>query len=424
MIAPPENSSSNYYFWKYPIMNAPAPSVSPDQRTPSDQLPPNKRPDRKLLISAVAVISAVLIFAALFGWKSWREAGAAPAQWPAVAVSAQQLTPVDVPVAIRAVGTLRAVREVALTPETAGRVVDIAFDAGQQVTADSLLVQLFDAPERADRAAAVAAANLAKAQLARSRKLAATGAESKEILDQRIAQQDQALAAVTQLDARIEQKQIRAPFAGQLGIRQIDLGQYLNPGDPIVTLTDTRQLFVDFSVPQQQLRWLKEDSVVRITSDAWPQRSFDARVTTIEPRIDPNTRNIRVRALLDNADNALRPGMFVNAALQLPSETDQLVVPSTAIQTTAMGDNVLVIRGDNPTTGGQAEQVRVIIDRRLGDGIVIRDGLKAGDVIITEGQLKVSPGAHVQVAKLKPENKQPSTPSPQTDSSMQSEQEQ
>lgn len=410
-------------------MNAPVSNVSPDQRSQSDNHTAPKQRARKLLITAAAVVVMILIFAALYGWKSWRAASEAPASWPAVSVSALQLIPVDVPVAISAVGSLRAVREVSLAPETAGRVVDIAFEAGQQVAEGSLLVQLFDGQEQADRVAAVAAARLAKAQLARSKKLAATGAESKEILDQRIAQQDQALAVVTQQDARIEQKQIRAPFTGQLGIRQIDLGQYLNPGDTIVTLTDTRQLYVDFSVPQQQLRWLKEGSDVHITSDAWPERQFDAQVTTIEPRVDPGTRNIHVRALLDNSDNALRPGMFVNTALQLPSELNQLVVPSTAIQVTALGNNVLVIKGDDPTSGGQAEQVRVTIERRLGNRVVIREGLNAGDVIIIEGQLKVPPGAQVQVAKLlsqtkpKTETQQPPESTLQQQPKLKSEQE-
>ncbi|MYM61904.1 efflux RND transporter periplasmic adaptor subunit [Pseudomaricurvus sp. HS19] len=381
-------------------MNAPTFTAAPEQSAAHNKPELHSSRSRKLGALALAVVFASAIFAALFGWKSWREAGAAPAPWPAVAVSALQLTPTDVPVALRAVGSLRAVREVALAPETAGRVVSVDFEAGQQVAANSLLVQLFDAPERADRAAALAQADLAKAQLQRSRSLAATGAEAKEVLDQRIAQRDQALATVQQMDARIEQKQIRAPFAGQLGIRQIDLGQYLNPGDTIVTLTDTSQLFVDFSLPQQKLRWLQTTGSVDITSDAWPKRIFSARVATIEPRVDPATRNIRVRALLDNGDSALRPGMFVNAALQLPPETDQLVLPATAIQTTALGDNVLVIRGDEPTHGGQADYVRVTVERRLGNQVVVSGGLNAGDVIITEGQLKVPPGAQVQVAKL------------------------
>ena len=369
---------------------------------PSLPLKPHSRDSklRKLLIPGLALLLTLLIFAALFGWRAWRHAGSGPQPWPPVAVAAMQLVPTDVPASIQSVGSLRAVREVSLAPETAGRVVSIGFKAGQMVTAGSLLVQLYDAPERADRAAAKARANLAKAQLARSKTLISTGAEARELLDQRVAERDQALAAVQQLDARIEQKQIRAPFAGEIGIRRIDLGQYLNPGDTIASLTDTSRLYVDFSVPQQQLRWLKAGSSVRVTSDAWPQREFSATVDAIEPRISADTRNIAVRALLPNSDNALRPGMFVNAELELPAEPNRLVVPTTAIQTTAAGDNVLVIRGPDAKTKGQVEYVRVTIGRRLGDRVVVSEGLQAGDVVITEGQLRVPPGAQVQVAQL------------------------
>lgn len=362
---------------------------------------PAKAFPSRLMSTIVAVIVAVLIFAGLYGWRLWRQAGAAQPAWPPVSVSAMRVTPTDVPVSLQSVGSLRAVREVSLAPETDGHVVSIRFTGGQMVKADSLLVQLNDAPERADRSAALARAELARAQLARAKKLIASGAASRETLDARIAERDQALAAVKQWDARIEQKQIRAPFAGQLGIRRVDPGQYLKSGETIATLTDSSHLFVDFSVPQQQLQRLQVGASVRVTSDAWPERTFTATVKTIEPHISPDTRNITVRAELPNADNALRPGMFVNVALELPPERNQLVVPNTAIQTTAAGDNVLVIRGPQPQTKGQAEYVRVTVGRRLGDrGVVVSSGLQAGDVIVTEGQLKVPPRAHVQVARL------------------------
>ncbi|MAM71868.1 MAG: efflux transporter periplasmic adaptor subunit [Gammaproteobacteria bacterium] len=356
---------------------------------------------KKLLITFVAALIAVVIFAALFGWRIWRHAGAGPAEWPPTAVSAMRIQLMDVPASIDTVGSLRAEREVVLAPETEGRVVSIGFEAGQRVEAGRLLVQLFDAPQRADRAAAVARADLAKAQLARSKTLINSGAESRETLETRLAERDQALAAVTQWDARIEQKQVRAPFAGEVGIRRIDLGQYLESGQTIATLTDTSRLFVDFSLPQQSLRWLRVGADVRVTTDAWPEREFTATVDTIEPQIDPDTRNIALRALLPNPDNALRPGMFVNAELVLPSQHDQLVVPTTAIHTTAAGDSVLVIRGPHATTKGQVEYVRVQISRRRGDTVIINKGLQAGDVIVTEGQLKVPPGAQVQVAQLR-----------------------
>ncbi|WP_286845445.1 efflux RND transporter periplasmic adaptor subunit, partial [Spongiibacter sp. UBA6593] len=283
----------------------------------------------------------------------------------------------------------------------AGRVVSIGFDAGETVAAEQQLLQLYDAPEQADRAAALARVKLADAQLKRAARLVNSGAESREILDQRTAERDQALAAVKQLDARIAQKQIRAPFAGQLGIRQVDLGQYLNPGETIATLTDTSQLYVDFTVPQQELRWVQQGGKVQVVSDAWPDNSYTATVTTVEPRISADTRNIQIRAQLDNPGEHLRPGMFVNASLSLPEQKEQLVVPSTAIQTTAFGSNVLLVRGAEPEKAGQAEYVQVQISRRLKDQVVISSGLKVGDIVVTEGQLKVPPGAPVTVTKLR-----------------------
>ncbi len=348
---------------------------------------------RTLTVTLLSFCIAVAVFLLLLGWKQWRQGGAAAQPYPPTAVAAMRVTPTDVPNSLHAVGSLRAVREVVLAPEVAGRVVSIGFDAGETVAAEQQLLQLYDAPEQADRAAALARVKLADAQLKRAARLVDSGAESREILDQRTAERDQALAAVKQLDARIAQKQIRAPFAGQLGIRQVDLGQYLNPGETIATLTDTSQLYVDFTVPQQELRWVQQGGKVQVVSDAWPDNSYTATVTTVEPRISADTRNIQIRAQLDNPGEHLRPGMFVNASLSLPEQKEQLVVPSTAIQTTAFGSET--------EKAGQAEYVQVQISRRLKDQVVISSGLKAGDIVVTEGQLKVPPGAPVTVTKLR-----------------------
>ena len=356
---------------------------------------------RTLTVTLLSFCIAVAVFLLLLGWKQWRQGGAAVQPYPPTAVAAMRVTPTDIPNSLHAVGSLRAVREVVLAPEVAGRVVSIGFDAGETVAAEQQLLQLYDAPEQADRAAALARVKLADAQLKRAARLVDSGAESREILDQRTAERDQALAAVKQLDARIAQKQIRAPFAGQLGIRQVDLGQYLNPGETIATLTDTSQLYVDFTVPQQELRWVQQGGKVQVVSDAWPDNSYTAMVTTVEPRISADTRNIQIRAQLDNPGEHLRPGMFVNTSLSLPEQKGQLVVPSTAIQTTAFGSNVLLVRGAEPEKAGQAEYVQVQISRRLKDQVVISSGLKAGDIVVTEGQLKVPPGAPVTVTKLR-----------------------
>ena len=352
--------------------------------------------------AAMAVGLIVIVFLLLFAWRSWRNAAPAQAAPPPTVVTATFVEPRDMPNALEAVGSLRAVQEVMLAPEVAGRVTAIRFQAGAHVGAGAPLVQLFDGPERADRAAAAAKAEFARLQLARSRELAPTGAESREVLDQRRAEYDQTIAAVRQYDARIAQKRIVAPFAGQIGVRRVNLGQYLNPGDEIASLTALDRLYADFTVPQQDLSHLKVGGTVRLTSDAWPGRVFTGRVTTIEPRIGEDTRNVLVQALLPNPGQVLRPGMYVTVALELPPQGGALVVPVTAIQTSASGDSVTVIRGKNARKEGKAAIVAVTTGRRIGDSVIVTKGLKAGDVVVAEGQIRVQPGAPVRVKTIVP----------------------
>ena len=353
------------------------------------------RGQMRIILLTVAIL--ILLAGALYFWRGWRAGQTQAWQPQAAPVTAIVVMPRDLPAALEAVGNLRAVREVTLSPEVAGRVSALHFEAGRQVNAGTLLVQLFDGPERADRRAAQAKATFAGVQVARSQQLAPTGAEPREILEQRRADRDQAAAAVQQIDARLIQKQVRAPFAGVLGIRRVNLGQYLNPGDPVATLTALDRLFVDFALPQQELSRITPGSTVTVTSDAWPGRSFTARVNAIEPRIGEDTRNVTVQALLPNPDHALRPGMYVTAALELPVQRGALLVPATAIQTSAQGDSVIVIRGSNARKGGKAEVVPVQTERRIGNDVVVTSGIRAGDVIVTEGQLRIQPGAEVKV---------------------------
>lgn len=363
----------------------------------------DQRPPRHQVRQALVVLAAVVgIFLLLFLWRSWLSAAPPASAPPPTTVVATVVSSVDVPAALEAVGSLRAVREVVLSPEVAGRVTAIRFSAGEQVAGGNVLVQLNDEPERADRAAAVAKADFARLQLARARKLVPSGAESRETLQQRQAEYDQAVAAVRQLDARLAQKRIAAPFSGQVGVRKVDLGQYLSPGDAVASLTNLDRLYVDFSVPQQELAKLREGSELRVTSDAWPGRVFTARVTAIEPRVAEDSRNIAVQGLLANPDRALRPGMYVSTALSLPPLPAALVVPATAIVTSAQGDSVVVVRGSDPRREGKAEMVAVTTGRRFGSSVVVAKGLKPGDVVVTEGQLRVQPGAPVRVTRLVP----------------------
>jgi multidrug efflux system membrane fusion protein len=370
-----------------------------DVAIPDDE---TQAPRRQLRPTIIVLVVVVAIFLLLFGWRALRTAPPPQSAPPPTAVVATVLAPTNVPSVLEAVGSLRAVREVVLAPEVAGRIDAIRFTGGQYVGAGATVVQLYDGPERADRQAASAKAEFARLQLARSRQLAPSGAESREMLQQRQAEYDQAIAAVRQLDARLVQKRVAAPFSGQIGVRQVNPGQYLNPGDKIASLTALDELFVDFTVPQQELAKLQPGREVRVTSDAWPGRAFTARVTTIEPRVDENSRNIWVQATLANPDKALRPGMYITAALTLDPIAGALVVPVTAILTSAQGDSVMAIRGANARREGKAEVVAITAGRRFGNSVVVSGAVKPGDVVVTEGQLRIQPGASLRVSRVVP----------------------
>lgn len=349
---------------------------------------------RKTLFATAAAL--VILIAVLIAWRTVLNSAPPPAAPPPLPVAAQAVDYRSVPDELQAVGSLRAVREVTLAAETAGRVTAIRFEAGDHVRQGAPIVTLFDAPERADLAAAQAKAVFARVQLQRSKGLAPSGAEPRELLQQRQAEYDQAVAGVRQIEARLIQKAVRTPFAGQIGIRQIDLGQYLNPGDAIATLTALDSLFVNFTLPQSNLSRLRVGATVVVTSDAWPDRRFTARITAIEPVVGGDTRNLSLQATLANPDQGLRPGMYVTAHVVLPSR-NALVVPATAIQTSASGDSVVVVRGPDARRAGKAEFIPVQTGRRIGDDVVVNSGLKPGDVVVTAGQLRIQPDAAVKV---------------------------
>ncbi|MCO3309379.1 efflux RND transporter periplasmic adaptor subunit [Pseudomonas aeruginosa] len=351
---------------------------------------------------AISVIGLVVVFGLLYAWRTVRSNGAENHTMPPLPVSTIRAETRSVGDELQAVGSLQAVREVLLAPDTSGRVTAIHFDAGQTVKEGSVLVQLYDAPEQADRAAASAKADFAQLQLKRSQELAPTGAEPRETLEQRKAEAAQAVAAVRQLDARIQQKAIRAPFTGQLGIRRINPGQYLNAGDAIATLTQLDPLYINFTLPQQDLSKLKLGAPVRVTVDAAPGQVFDAKVSAIEPRIDGETRNVAVQALLPNAGRLLKSGMYATARLTLPATADAIVLPLTAIQTSASGDSVVVVQGADAQGIGKAVAVPVVTGRRLGEDVVVTQGVKSDDIVVTAGQNRLPPGAAVKISTTPP----------------------
>ena len=304
------------------------------------------------------------------------------------------------------IGSVTAVHQVTINPEVGARVTKIFFEAGAVVKASDPLVQLNDAPERGDLASYEAQARLAEIEVGRSSQLAQRQFASRETLDQRQSQLEQARAMIIKTEALIAQKLIRAPFSGQLGTRRIEVGQYLTPGAAIVTLTDLSTLFVNFTLPSQLRAQISVGQRVNITADAYPGRIFTAEITTIEPQVSADTRTMTVQATMTNPDNALLPGMFVNAAVELPPQPDAMVLPETAVDYTLYGDSVYVIREDGKDANGnpvlKALRTPVKTGARWGNKVAILDGLKPGERVVAAGQVKVQSGAQIAITDSPP----------------------
>lgn len=362
----------------------------------------SKSPTFRTFQTVVLVLIAItLVSGSLYYWKTQKQAGAGgwsgggPMDVVATTVEAR-----DAPVTLEALGEVRAVNQVRLSAEVAGRVSYIAFEPGEDVKAGALLVQLDDATEQADLAAANADARFARDQLKRAEGLFSKDAISEELLQQRQAERDRAVANVKQIEARILQKQIRAPFDGKLGLRHIDLGEQINAGDNVVSLTDLATLNIRFDVPQRELARVKVGQQIHLRSDVSGSETLVATIGAIEPQVNQNTRNVTLQATLDNQDGQLQPGMYVSVGVQLPEEPDALVLPATAVVTSSSGDTAVVVKDLSEDNIGKGETVPVVVGRRFGDHVVIEKGLKPGDVVLTEGQLRVRPGADLKVETL------------------------
>lgn len=307
-----------------------------------------------------------------------------------------------VPQGLIAIGTLQSVHQVTVAPEVGGRVVSILFTAGAQVRANDPLVQLNDGPEQGDLANYRAQARNAQVNLARSQKLVGRQFETQVNVDQNKSLLDEANGLIAKTEAQIAQKLIRAPFSGQLGIRQIDLGQYLTAGAAVVTLTDLDTLFLNFALPERELSHLHLGQTVDVTVDAWPGRNFKATLTAIEPQVSADTRAISLQATLPNPGHLLAPGMYANVTVELPPLVDQLVVPETAVDFSLYGDAVFSIRAAGNDAAGQpllkAQRDYVKTGQHFDGKVVILEGATAGETVAKSGQLKLSNGTEVIVA--------------------------
>ncbi len=346
-----------------------------------------------------------LVLGGLYGFNRYRAQAIASffahSKPPPAEISAVVATTEVVPRLAPGIGSLTAVRQVTISPEVSGRVTAIMFTSGATVKAGDKLVQINDAPDQGDLANYQAQAHMAEITLQRARTLASRQYESQQNVDQARAQLDEAAAMITKTQAIIAQKLIRAPFGGRLGVRQINLGQYLNAGTPIVTLTDLSTLYVNFTLPTSRRAEIAPGQHVAVTADAFPGRKFTAAITTIEPQISPSTRTIQVQATMANPDDLLFPGMFVNAAVDLPPGPPEVVLPQTAVTYTLYGDSVFVIRPAGKDAAGKpilkAFRVPVTTGERWDGKVAILDGVKAGEEVVAAGQTKVQDGIQVAV---------------------------
>ena len=300
---------------------------------------------------------------------------------------------------LSAVGSITAFEGVTLSPEIPGKVVEIHFDSGQPVSVGDLLLKLDTSSEDAQLRAVEAQVDLARLNNDRARQLRANNTVSQSELDSSEAALKQQQSNADAIRAEIAKKNIRAPFSGQLGIRLVNLGELLDAGKPIVSLQSLSPVFADFSLPQQELARLKEGLQVRVTTDTYPDRQFDGKLTAINPDLDAVTRSVRVRAEFQNDDKLLRPGMFVRVEVVLPESQTVLAIPATSVLTAPYGDSIYLITTNTSGTAGQlvVEQKLIRTGRARGDFISVESGLKAGDRLVRDGVFKLHNGSSIQV---------------------------
>lgn len=318
---------------------------------------------------------------------------------PAVTVSAMKAELQNWQPKVQAIGTLRAARGVDVTSEVTGIVRSIEFRSGKRVKKGDLLITLNDDSEQADLASLMAEANLAQQNVERDKAQYKIKAVSQVVVETSLATLRSKKAQIDAQKARIAKKNIRAPFSGKLGITTVNPGQYINPGDKIVTLQALDPIFVDFNLPEQYFAKLKIGDSVVLKSSAYPNQKFSGAISAIDPKVDPATRNIQVEAKLRNIDDKLIPGMFTEVEIILGEAQPFLTLPQTAISFNPYGEIAFVIRNNIAT------QTFVKVGERRGDQVAVLEGIKVGDLVVTSGQLKLKNGSKVTINnKVQPAN--------------------
>jgi len=313
--------------------------------------------------------------------------------------------------ALTAVGTLNAVQGVTIAAELAGKVVEIDFEAGTPVTKGNILLRQDTSSEEAQLPGAVAQVDLARTNLERMNQLFSKQLISQSDRDNAVAGAEQAQSQAENIRATIAKKTIRAPFSGQLGIRQVNLGQMLREGDAIVTLQALDPIYVDFTLPQQQLPLVRLGLTVQVTTDALQGATLQGRITAINPLVDADTRQIKVQATVANRGDQLRPGMFASVAVGLPARQQVLAIPATAVLYAPYGDSAFVIEDAANKKGKVLRQQFVRLGAKRGDFVAVTSGIKEGETVVSTGVFKLRNGQSVVIDnKLSPDFRKTPTP--------------
>jgi membrane fusion protein (multidrug efflux system) len=301
---------------------------------------------------------------------------------------------------LNAVGSFAAVQGITLGSEASGTVSRINFESGAEVAAGTVLVELDTSVEQAQLASAQANAELARLNGVRANSLRQQNTNSQAELDAVVAQGKQAEAEVNNLQAVIAKRRVTAPFAGRVGIRQVNLGQFLAVGTPIVSLQSLDPIYVNFSLPQQNLSQLSEGLGARVTTDVYPGREFNGQVTAINPDLDATTRSVKLQLTLANPSGLLRPGMFGSVSVDLPVTDKVLTIPATSVLYAPYGDTVFVVEDGKDAAGVPQKTVRqqfVRLGVTRGDFVAVISGLKLGDSIVSAGVFKLRNGVAISV---------------------------
>ncbi len=355
---------------------------------------------RRMLIMLVVV---GLLFGGIFGYHAFKahmlKKYLAGMQMPPSTVTTIRAELHPWQPQLKAVGSLRAVRGVDVTSEISGLVRTLHFRSGDEVKAGQLLVQLNADADIAQLRSLEAAAELAGTVYMRDQKQFEVQAISRAALDADVADLKSKRAQVTQQAALVDKKTIRAPFAGRLGISTVNPGQYINPGDKIVTLQSLDSIYCDFLLPQQELSRISLGQKIIVTSDTYPGRTFDGHITAINPQVDAATRNFQAEATLANPKRELLPGMYASVNIQAGSVERYLTLPQTAVTYNPYGDTTFIVEETGKGPDGKpllaVRQTFVTVGSTRGDQVAVLKGIKEGDTVVTSGQIKLKNGSRV-----------------------------